>query len=107
VALAASPFTAPFSTCDLTVLLGRTAGVQMAPVAQSGSHVLTATLENSDSSSDAYSISPLVTRTELGRKMTFKAAPLSCASGCIATGAVLDANQSRCGLSTQAAVLRL
>src|SRR5215813_9924634 len=107
VALAASPFTAPFSSCDLTVLLGRTAVVQMAPFARSGAQ-MTAALGSTDSSSDAYCVSPLVTRTELGRNAPFRSPGLlTCASAATAAAAPLHASQSRYGPSTRAAVLRL
>jgi hypothetical protein len=107
VVLAASPFTAPFSTCDLAALLGRTAGIPMAPFAQSGSQV-TATLGSTDLSGDAYSISPVVTRTELGRNAPFRTAGLlTPASAFTASGAALDASQARHGRFTPAAVLRL
>src|SRR5262245_3214551 len=96
VMLAASPFTAPFATCDLSVLLGRTAGVHVVPLAQSGAH-LTATLVTTDPSSDADSVSPVVTRTDLGKNDAFRSVGLlTYTFGAILAKACppLDASQS-------------
>jgi len=58
--LAASPVTAPFSTCDLRVFVTQTAAVQTGAPVQFGS--LSAAERDGG---DAYSISPLVSRTGL------------------------------------------
>jgi len=59
--LATSPVTAPFSTCDLRVFLARTAAVQS--VAPQFGSLVAAERE----AGDAYSISPLVSRSALSK----------------------------------------
>jgi hypothetical protein len=60
--LAASPFTAPYSTCDLGVLLGHATYAQMIPARPAGR------IAAASADSDAYSVSPVVTRIELARE---------------------------------------
>src|SRR5216683_4796115 len=69
--LAASPFTAPFATCDLGALLGHIE--QIIPPGQS-LWCIAGVRAGSDAylaNTDAYSISPLTTRTELAREPAF------------------------------------
>jgi hypothetical protein len=65
IVLAASPFTAPFSTCDVTALLGSRAATMTMMIAPP---VLSSTnIAASSESGDAAAISPLVGRTVLSR----------------------------------------
>jgi len=61
--LAASPFTAPFSTCDLAALLGRAASVRVTSVGQAAQCV-----PDAHANTDATGICPVVSRTELTRE---------------------------------------
>src|SRR5262245_25725384 len=68
--LAASPFTAPFSTCDVSMLMrdlpheGHAPYAQVESVAQQSPDA-----EVSPVTSEAYAISPVSTRLELGKQL--------------------------------------
>jgi hypothetical protein len=63
VLLSASPFTAPFSTCDLGAFLSATKSAQLLPLKQSSLR-LAAKLETSD----ADALSPVVARVQLDKE---------------------------------------
>jgi len=62
VVLAASPFTAPFSTCDLGTLCG------CAPAQLASAGTVAFSVAAAPSNVDAYSISPVLVRIELRRQ---------------------------------------
>jgi hypothetical protein len=75
VLLAASPFTAPFSTCSVSVLLDQTASIQLP--APSGLSVH-ANRDKWDAFSDAFAVSPVLKKIDLaGHPQLVSVVPLN------------------------------
>jgi hypothetical protein len=108
--LATSPFTPPFSTCDLGVLLGHTTYAQVTSLGRAAQGIVPIN-GDPDRCSDAYGVSPVVTRIELPRESACTVASLLIdAFDCLSVRAAsfpIEVSQSLHPPSRQSAVLRL